>query len=104
LGPTIIAVSVLIGTALDRIRLYVAAYSVSEQAPAHELQQIPSAIAPSAYDILIWIGAISGCILIYLLTTKVFPIINIWEQKELLLYKYHKKFHRTEVLVLGKPD
>lgn len=104
LGPTIIAVSVLIGTALDRIRLYVAAYSVSEQAPAHELQYIPSAIAPSAYDILIWIGAISACILIYLLTTKVFPIINIWEQKELLLYKYHKKFHRTEVLVLGKPE
>ena len=25
-------------------------------------------------------------------------------EKELLLYKVHKRFHRTEVLVLGKPD
>ncbi|SVD93512.1 uncharacterized protein METZ01_LOCUS446366 [marine metagenome] len=39
-----------------------------------------------------------------MLATRIFPIINIWEQKELLLYKFHKKLHRTEVLVLGKPD
>ena len=104
LGPTLIAVCVLIGTALDRIRLYVAAFSVSDQAPAHSLQNIPSAMSPSTYDVMIWIGGLSGCILVYLLATKVFPIMNIWEQKELLLYKYHKKFHRTEVLVLGKPE
>ena len=42
--------------------------------------------------------------MVYLLASRVLPGISIWEQKELLLYKSHKPFHRTEVLVLGKPD
>ena len=43
-------------------------------------------------------------IFVYLLAARLIPVINIWEQKELLLYKVHKPFHRTEVMVLGKPD
>ena len=53
---------------------------------------------------LIVVGAISGSVLVYLLGTRIFPVINIWEQKELLMDKLHKPFHRTEVLVLGKPE
>ena len=30
--------------------------------------------------------------------------MNIWEQREMLLYRVHKRFHRTEVLVLAKKD
>ena len=107
-GPTLIATGVLIGTFFDRIRLYVAAYSVpgigDPLVDKHELHSIPATISPGLPDVLIWIGAISGSVLIYLLATRVIPPINIWEQKELLLYKVHKQFHRTEVLVLGKPD
>ncbi len=59
---------------------------------------------PDIADIFIILGAISGSILLYMLVAKLIPPVNIWEQKELLLYTVHKKFHRTEVLVLGKPD
>ena len=102
-GPTIIAVSILVGTLLDRIRLYVAAFSVEERA-GHELHEIPGAVLPEAPDLMILVGGIAGAVLVYMLASKVFPAVNIWEQKELLLYQVHKKFHRTEVQVLGKPD
>ena len=112
-GPTLVATGVLIGTFFDRIRLYVAAYSVpgigDPDVPKHELHHpLPESLAeanlPGLPDVLLWIGAIAGVALVYLLASRIFPLINIWEQKELLLYKVHKPFHRTEVLVLGKPD
>ena len=106
-GPPLIATSVLIGTFFDRIRLYVAAYSVPSDVDQHEalpMEAIPSAHLPDVADIFIMVGAISGSILVYLLATRVIPVVNIWEQRELLLYRIHKPFHRTEVMVLGKRD
>ena len=72
----------------------------------HELHldAIPKANLPDMADILFIVGAIAGAILIYVLATRIFPVVNIWEQRELLLYKVHKRFHRTEVMVLAKPD
>ena len=104
-GPTVVAVGVLIGTVLDRVRIYAAAYSIPEdEAAAHRLEVIPSAVTPGLPDVLIWVGAISGAILVFMLVSRVIPVVSIWEQKELLLYKVHRRFHRTEVMVLGKPD
>ena len=115
-GPPLIATAVLFGTLFDRIRLYVAAYSVPGigdplvdktrlgTIPGTDQSAIPAAILPDMADIFIIVGAISGAILLYLLASRVIPIVNIWEQRELLLYKIHKPFHRTEVMVLGKRD
>ncbi len=104
-GPTLIAVSVLIGTFFDRVRLYVASYSVSDQSANHEgIEVIPPTIYPDVADVFIVVGAIGGAVFLYLMATRVIPVINLWEQKELLLYKEHKKYHRTVVMVLGKPE
>tara|TARA_B100000745_G_C20087129_1_gene371468 strand:+ start:120 stop:848 length:729 start_codon:yes stop_codon:yes gene_type:complete len=103
-GPVTIAVSVLIATALDRIRVYVGAFSVSQHENKHQLDSIPDAVLPGLPDVLIWIGGIAACVLVYMLAARFIPPINIWEQKELKLYQVHKKFHRTEVQILGKPD
>lgn len=103
-GPVVIACGVLIATLFDRIRVYVAAFSVSEWAGEHQMVEIPGAVLPDVADVLIWVGGISACILIYMLGTRIIPPINIWEQKEVLLYRIHKPFHRTEVQVLGKPE
>ena len=104
-GPTVIAFSVLLGTVFDRVRIYVSSWSVATQENKHLLTEIPSAIKPDVADILMWLGGISGAILIYLLATRIIPVVSIWEQKELLLYRIHKPFHRLEeVLVLGKKD
>ena len=107
-GPTLIATSVLVGTFFDRIRLYVAAYSVpgigDPTVDKHELHAIPAANLPELADVFIILGAIGGSLLVYLLATRIIPLVNVWEQKELLLYRVHKPFHRTEVMVLGKRD
>jgi hypothetical protein len=109
IGPPLVAVSILIGTFLDRVRLYVSAYSIPGIGdPAiekiHTVPAVPAAIIPGLPDFLIIIGALSAAIFLFLLGTKIFPPMNIWEQREFLLYKFHKPFHRIEVLVLGKPD
>ena len=107
-GPPIIAASVLIGTFLDRIRLYVSAYSIDGIGnPAinkHVVVEIPETIYPSLADIFIMLGALGGMVFIFLMATRLIPIVNIWEQRELKLYEIHKTFHRTVVKVLGKPD
>ena len=103
------AVAVLIGTFFDRLRIYVAAYSVPgigvKEVPKHELSidAIGSAIMPGLPDVFIIMGAVGGSILFYLLASRLLPPVSIWEQKELTLYKTHKVFHRTRVFVLGKP-
>ena len=105
LGPTIVAIGVLIGTMLDRVRLYVGAYSVSTEPDKYALHSVPNTIWPQfSSDVLLWIGSISAVILLYLMVAKLIPLVNIAEQKELLLYKLHKEFHRTKVMVLGKPE
>jgi Ni/Fe-hydrogenase subunit HybB-like protein len=108
-GPPIIAVSILIGTLFDRLRLFVASYSIEGIGDAavdklHRIPVVPPANFPDLADILIVVGAISGAIFLYLLAARIIPIFNIWEQRELKLYQVHKRFHRTEVQVLGKPD
>ena len=104
-GPTLVAVGVLIGTFFDRIRIYVSSYTVAHAEDKHELHlPLPSANMPDLADVLLWVGALGGVVLFYLLASRLIPVINIWEQKEMLLYRIHKPFHRTEVLVLGKKD
>lgn len=110
-GPPLIAAAVLVGAFLDRVRLYVAAYSVpgigDPKVDKHEglsVDNIPAANLPDLADIFIIVGAIAGSILVYLLATRVVPSVSIWEQRELLLYRIHKPFHRTEVKMLGKPE
>ena len=68
------------------------------------LDLVPAAVYPDVFDILITIGVIAGAVLIYMLGTRLIPVINVWEQRELLIYQVHKQFHRTEVQVLGKPE
>ena len=128
-GPTIMSVSVLLGTLLDRLRLYVSAYSaqvdkIKDSNLTHhyihldESGRLPLALR-DAYipfmednpvgkawfipEILIVLGVIGGSVLVYLLFARLIPPVNIWEQKELMLYKMHKAYHRTQVFVLGKP-
>ena len=104
-GPTLVAIGVLIGTFFDRIRIYVSSYTVAHAEDKHELHlPLPPANMPDLADVLLWVGALGGVVFVYLLVSRIVPVINIWEQKEVLLYRIHKPFHRTEVLVLGKKD
>ena len=103
-GPVVIACGVLIATLFDRIRVYVSAFSVSESTDKHQLVEIPDAVLPGLPDVLIWVGGISPVFSSTCWGRESSRRSTSGEQKELLLYRIHKPFHRTEVQVLGKPE
>ena len=110
-GPPLLAVSVLVGTFLDRIRLYVAAYSVEGignpmiHKHALDLDHIPKTVMPDLWDVFILMGAVGASILVYLIASRLFPIMNIWEQRELQLYDQgHVPYHRGHVRIMGKSE
>ena len=103
LGPTLAAASILVGTFFDRIRIYVASMSVQD-ITAHELESLPAPVLPEAADVLILIGGIGGALLVYLLATKVLPVVSLWETKEGLLYQIARPMLRARYMILGKPE
>ena len=109
-GPPILAGSILVGTLLDRIRLYVGAWDVAEKSEMMhsmmhmEMEEVPGTIPSLGIaDAFVIVGFIAGSVLIFMLATRLIPAINIWERKEMLLYKAEVQFHRTKVMVMGKP-
>ena len=103
IGPSIAGASVVIGAFFMAIRLYVPAFGI-EDVTAHALQTVPLPIKPETSDIMIILGGIAGAALIYMLASKIIPIMSIWEVKEGLLYQRVRPFLRSRYLVLGKPE
>ena len=40
----------------------------------------------------------------FLLMSRLLPIVSIWETHQSILLTKHIKFYRTEVYAVGKPD
>ncbi|MEX0763435.1 MAG: NrfD/PsrC family molybdoenzyme membrane anchor subunit [Dehalococcoidia bacterium] len=104
-GPAIAAVIVLFGALLDRMRLYVPAWSV-DPTRIHErfLTEIPTTQWPDIFDILIFVGGISAAILLYMLATRLIPIVSIWEVHQSNLLSRPAKFIRGHGVLVAKPD
>ena len=98
-----IATMILIGGFFDRIRLYVASWSV-ENVTAHELEAVPNTIRPGLPDYFIMVGGVAGALLVYLLASRIVPVVSMWEMKELKLYQVPRQFLRRRVVTLGKPE
>lgn len=101
-GPSIAAGMVLVGTFLDRIRFYVASFSVEETGKA--LEHVPPAHLPDLADILILVGGMAGALFIYLMATRVVPVVSVWEVSEGVLLRARRTLLKLEVTVLGKTD
>jgi len=104
-GPAIGAVIVLFGILLDRVRLYVSAWSVD---PAHihdkYLKDIPQTIWPDTFDYLIMIGAISAAVLIVMAVFRAVPMVSIWQMQEYQLLSKPVKYLRGHGVLVAKPD
>lgn len=105
LGPTLLSIIVICGALLDKIRIYVPAFDVpKEELGHHLLEHIPAARLPDFADILMIVGLIAGAVLSYLIASRFFPIMNIWELKEGLVLQKIRPLLKTELKVVGKPD
>ena len=104
-GPPAVAVVVLFGILVDRIRLYVPSWSVpGDQIHNSYLTDIPGTLWPDAFDILTIIGAISASLLLMLLATRLIPAVSIWEVQQMNLLSRPVKYLRTHGVLVAKPD
>ena len=102
-GPAVLAVSILFGSLLDRIRLSVGAWS-TEGINDKFLQAVPETVWPDLWDIFMFLGMFSGAALLFIGITRFLPVISIWEIQQSRLITKPGKFMRGSVLIVGKPD
>jgi hypothetical protein len=104
-GPAIGAVIVLLGILMDRIRLYVPAWSV-DPSRIHEkvLTTLPGTVWPDVYDILIIVGAITFSVMLIMFMTRIVPAVSIWEIQQYNLLAKPVKYLRTHGVLVAKPD
>ena len=103
LGPTVIAGGIILGTLIDRIRIYAGAWS-TEGINDEILRVIPATVWPDAYDIFVIVGAIAAAALLFLAVTRFIPTVSLWEIQYSRLISGPAKFGRGNVEVVGKPD
>ena len=102
-GPAFVSLFILAGAFLDKIRIYVSSYSV-ENVTAHVLETVPTAVTPDSSDIMMLLGVISGVILLFTLTVKFIPVINMWEVREGMLLQEIRPLKRLPLKVIAKPE
>ena len=104
-GMAIGAAVILVGVLLDRIRIFVPAWSVPpDQIHQRWLEKIPDTIYPDVFDILIKAGGISLAVLIILLMTRVIPVLSVWQVQEFNLLSKPIKYVRGQATQIAKPD
>ena len=115
IGPTLAGVSVVIGAFFMMVRVYVPAFNIrQEDLGLHSLADLTAVagklpvsidpVLPDVWDVFIILGGLGAAALIYLLGTRIVPIMSLWETKEGLLYILFRPFIQGRYMVLGKPE
>ncbi len=102
-GPTLAAALVLLGNYVDRVRIYVAAWSVAGP-PRPELDQVPAAQWPGLPEVLVLLGMPAAALLLYLLALRLLPAVSLWEYRAGALLEVERPYLKTRVPVIAKPS
>ena len=102
-GPALAGLSALAGAFLFNIRMIVGAFNAGDLYDVG-LSRVPGAAWPDVWDVFMVIGGLGGAIFIYLLATKIIPILSVWETKEGTKYQKMGTLIRGEYLILAKPE
>ena len=114
-GPTIAGASVMIGAFFMMVRLYVPAFNIPQsllgehsiadfEAETGQIAPQLLPVTPDVWDVFIILGGLGAAALIFLLGTKLLPVVSMWETKEGLLYILYRPFMKGRYMVLGKPE
>ena len=121
-GPSIASAVIICGVFFDKLRLYVASYSFTNDELAaalhHESEFVNNTFPatgadiphffvtnwPDYTDIMVILGGLAMPFFVYLIATKFLPVISIWETKEGYLLSSVKTILKRRYLVLAKPD
>ena len=100
-GPALVGFGILIGSFVNEVRVYVSAFSI-EDPTLHALAEIPPGQWPEAADVLIALGGIAGCVLLFMLVSKIVPVISMWEVGEGLRLTKVRRYLNRQVRVIAK--
>jgi hypothetical protein len=50
------------------------------------------------------VGGISGAVFLWLLISKVVPVLSLWEVKEGITLRTVRRYLRRDIIVHGKPE
>ena len=115
IGPSIAGASVVIGAFFMMVRLYVPAFQIRNEdfqyhsiadfeAEAGQISSHLLPVTPDVWDVFMILGGLGAMAFIFLLGTKLIPVMSMWETKEGLLYVVYRPLIRGRYMVLGKPD
>jgi Ni/Fe-hydrogenase subunit HybB-like protein len=102
-GPILVAAIIVFGNFIDRIRIFVASWSVAGPPGIHQIEHVPPPYPPGIPEVLIMVGAVAAVGAVYLLALKLIPGVSVWETQYGLLLKEEQPYMRTEVAVVAKP-
>jgi len=96
----------MIGGVMFNIRIFVGSANAAPGSDLYRafMEHVPAPVYPDIWDVLMVIGGLGAAVFVYLLATRLLPVLAIWEIKEGALYQKWGKFVRGEYLVLGKPE
>ena len=121
-GPTIASAVIICGVFFDKLRLYVGSYSFTNdelEAALHHNSDFVNYTQPATgpniphyfmtnwpdfTDIMVIIGGLAMPFFVYLVATKLLPVISLWEVKEGYLLTSVKTILKRRYLVLAKPE
>lgn len=104
-GPTLASVFILTGLLFDKMRVYVAAFSIpNADINNHVLEVLPATNYPDAFDLMMVVGGISGAVFLFLLAARVVPIMSIWEMNQGIKLRTVRRFLRIDMVVLGRSE
>jgi len=102
-GPALAGLAALSGAFLFNLRVFVGAFNAGDIYGVG-LVKIPGPAWPDVWDVFMVIGGLGAVAFIYLLATKLIPLLSVWETKEGAKYQRMGTFIRGEYLVLAKPE
>ena len=102
-GPPLAGLSAAIGALMFSVRVFVGGFN-SGNVYAHFIETVPPPVYPDVWDVFMLAGGIGAAVFVYMLATKLLPILSVWEMKEGALYQKMAPYIRGEYLVLAKPE
>ena len=102
-GPALAGLSAVAAALLFNIRIFVGSFNAGD-IYAVGLSKIPAATYPDVWDVFMVIGGLGAAVFIYILATKIIPILSVWETKEGTMYVKMGTLIKGEYLILAKPE
>ena len=102
-GPALAGLSVLAGAFIFNLKTFVGSFNAGD-IYAVFFEFVPGPAWPDVWDVFMVMGGLGAAAFVYLVATRLIPILSVWETKEGAKYQRMDTFIRGRYLVLAKPE